>query len=197
MLYLIRHAETVKDPSRPAAEWDLRPDAAATLAAWRRWHVWKRIPRWYSSPEPKAVHTAIGLTSAPVIQLAELAEVRREGWTDNYDDTVERLFRAPDTSPAPGWECASQTLARFDRCMRTLATPGTDLAVVTHGLVLSLWRAKLARAPVDLAQWRALRFPDLLTLSDADLRRWLANDDRPVHLRHWAPTPAHPTANGG
>ncbi len=93
--------------------------------------------------------------------------MQRGGWTDDYDQLVAKLFADPDRPAAPGWETGSDAVRRFDAAVRNIRArhhAEEEVAVVTHGLVISLWRAYRAGATVDLAGWRALRFPDLIEL---------------------------------
>ncbi len=186
MLLVIRHARTRKDRDRPAEEWGLDPAGLDEMRAGASAWDWPAVRHWYSSPEPKAVATARLLTSTPVEVVDDLRELRRGAWSDEYDEVVRRLFARTAESPAPGWEPGHEAVQRFDSALRGLARrhPGEDVAVVTHGLVLSLWRARLAGADrVDLSDWRSLAFPDLLTLSGDAVAAWLADHPGPLELR--------------
>lgn len=188
---MIRHAATVPEPGRDAAEWDLDQAADAALHELRDFAPWSPRARWFSSAEPKALATAAALTAASVTVEAGLGEVRRGGWCPEYDQVVLRLFAQPDRPPAEGWESARAALYRFDSALRRVvtevasaktddaqpeATASAETVVVTHGLVLTLWRAHLARRIPDEAMWREVEFPDLWELPEAGLRAWLAGD---------------------
>jgi broad specificity phosphatase PhoE len=59
--------------------------------------------------------------------------------------------------PIDGWEPAAEARARFAACARALAGDARGpLALVTHGLVLSL---HLGLSPEE---WEALRLPDVV-----------------------------------
>jgi broad specificity phosphatase PhoE len=185
-LLLVRHALTVQDPHRPVAEWDLDPSGEAALRALARLPVWTGT-RLFASTEEKAVRTALALPGdGPVTRVAELGEIRRGGWTDDYARRAADHFTHPTRPSAPGWETADDGFRRFDAALRRIvtATPG-PLAVVSHGLVLTGWLSRIADlGRTDLDFWRDLRFPDAFLLDADGVARWLDGDtDRPTVTR--------------
>ena len=160
----------------------LDPSVEEDMTSLRAARDWDAVPLWLSSAETKAVRTAELLTSRPVTTLAGLREVRRGGWTVDYDETVARLFADPEAAPADGWESARSAVTRFHRTIRPFLSPGVDVAVVSHGLVMTLWCAALRNRPVDLQDWRSLRFPDLLVLSDEGVERLLAGATAGINI---------------
>jgi broad specificity phosphatase PhoE len=190
MLFLVRHAQTVPVPEQAPEEWELDPAGSAALEALRSARRWSDVPAWYASPEPKAIRTAAALTDAPVTVVEDLRELRRR-WSDDYPRTVLAVMREPRRPAAEGWETAQDAVSRFDLAIRKIvAGAAGDVVVVTHGLVLTLWRAFLRRAPVRYDEWHALAFPDLLALTDADMAAWLADSDTPIEL--YRPTGRRP-----
>lgn len=162
----IRHASTQPDRDTPSALWPLteavRRDAV---------HLADTLPpvaEVYASLEPKALATGQPLASRHGLQvrtLSGLGELQRP-WTGGqriYEEAVERCFAFPAASAAPEWETATAALARFSAAIDQICTATTAaevIAVVSHGLVLSLYRARLLTLPApDFAAWRALPFP--------------------------------------
>ncbi|MGC5331449.1 histidine phosphatase family protein [Micromonospora sp. DT62] len=177
-LLLVRHALTRQEPGRPVAEWDLDPSGEAAMVALAQLPVWSGT-RLFASTEDKAVRTALALPGdGPVTRVADLGEIRRGGWTDDYARRAADHFIHPMRPSAPGWETADDGFRRFDAAMRRIvaATPG-PLAVVSHGLVLTGWLSRIADLDrTDLDFWRELRFPDAFLLSTEGVARWLGGD---------------------
>ncbi len=98
MLHLVRHGRPLMDRSRPADEWELDPAYADDVRALR-----DRLPRhaaWYSSPEPKAIGTALLLTEEPVEVVPDLREHERHttDWIEPFEPVVRRAVEQPDVS---------------------------------------------------------------------------------------------------
>lgn len=182
MLLLIRHAQTSKNKSLPPETWRLDPAGADALDSLRDAWPWQEVANWFSSPEPKALETAAGLTDRPVQSVPELAELQRR-WSDDYVGSVGRLFGDTASPAEPGWETGDDALRRFDRALREIveASEG-DVAVVSHGLVISLWAGALRGGSVDHDEWRSLGFPDLLVLRDDSVAAWLSGTDQQISL---------------
>jgi broad specificity phosphatase PhoE len=88
----------------------------------------------------------------------DLREVRRTNQRvlprEEYVALVARFLTGADVE---GWESAQVARARFSACVERLARDADGpLAVVTHGLVLSL------HLGYDLEKWLALRLPDVV-----------------------------------
>lgn len=162
-LYLITHAHTQVDTTQDAVHWSLSPlgNAQAQTLATMPW--WAQVDRIVLSSEAKTRLTVAPLLASralPVVVDARFDELQRPGWTEDYVAQVRQAFAEPSRR-AGEWEAAANALARFcagisDLC-HTYATE--TLALVGHGLTLSLYRAYLLGRPqVDLAEWRALSF---------------------------------------
>jgi broad specificity phosphatase PhoE len=176
MLYLIRHARTQIDPSRPISEWDLQPEGRADLIRLAGARDWDAIPRWYASTEPKAVLTAQALTRRPVTQVHDLREVERgSGLVDDYEAAVRRLFTSPDQPALPGWETAAAAQRRFAAAVEAIRAEagGDDVAIVAHGLVITLYLAHLREHDrASLEDWRSIGFADYAVLDGAQVIQW-------------------------
>jgi broad specificity phosphatase PhoE len=167
---LVRHAQVTIDRSTPVAEWTLSGEglaAAARLAD----DPWVRAAdRLYSSPEPKAVATARALAGGRVVtEDPRLVELDRSGagWVEDYEELVVEMLAEPQHS-VRGCESMSAARARLADAVADLAgrSAGT-IALVSHGLVLSLYVATLRSKPLTLERWRSIRLPDIAVVDPA------------------------------
>lgn len=168
-VYLVRHAKTIEDRNTPAAEWRLNPDDLDSLAVMASVLPQHESAFWYSSPELKAKETAERLTTKPVVEVPSLGEVRRSGWDPNYFHTVSRFFAEPDVPPSPGWETARDAEQRFLTSFSDIVRKHpleADIVVVTHGLVLTLLRARCVPGDTPMQLWEQQSCPDLYALPD-------------------------------
>lgn len=174
-LYLVRHALTRPDPAQPAAGWALDPAGSADLARMASLPHWGGVGRIVSSPEPKALLTAEAIRSRhelpPAATFDDLREIHKAGWTDRHDEVMAEFFREPGRPALPGWETASDALARFSACVDWLVAKGGDLILVSHGVVLSLYLADLlGQSHVRYDDWRSIRMPDFALVNAAERR---------------------------
>jgi broad specificity phosphatase PhoE len=159
-LHLIRHVEVELREGTPPEEW--LPTSAGLAAAERlaREPFVPDLTLVASSPEPKAVATARPIAAAARAQLLledDLREARRPGTPilerDAYVALVARYLAGEEIED---WEPATTARARFAACVeRLLADARGPVAVVTHGLVISLYLG------YGVEEWRALRLPDV------------------------------------
>ena len=167
-LYLITHAHTQQEPAVDAARWRLSEAGREQAAALAREPFWAEVDRVVLSSEPKTrltVEPALATRDLPLTVDARFNELHRPGWVGDYVGRVAHCFAHPHQA-AVDWEPASEALARFRAGMVDLHTqfPKQTLALIGHGLTLSLYRAHLLNQYVDgairvrLADWRALAF---------------------------------------
>ena len=86
--------------------------------------------------------------------------MRRSGWLEDYAAQVAKVFAQP-TQSVSGWEPASSAQQRAQQGLADLQRrfPGETLALVGHGISLSLVRAGLlGLAQVDHEVWQRLSF---------------------------------------
>jgi len=164
-LVLVRHAESAPRADRPASAWGLteRGRAQAAAAAAR---IGAHAPRVLaSSPEPKAVETArriadaLGLETRAVPGLEEHARETAPFLADpdDFRRAVLGMLARPDERVF-GEESADECLARFRAALDGLmATQPGNVAVVTHGTVMSLWLEPVLGIPASDV-WRSLGF---------------------------------------
>jgi broad specificity phosphatase PhoE len=158
----VRHAAPEIDPARPASAWELSAEGRAAAAALA---PRVRADAVVSSPEPKALQTAVAL-GAPVTVDPRLREHDRAGvgWREDFAALVEAGFARPG-EVVFGVESFDAAHTRFAVAVdaAVAAHPGERLAIVTHGTVIALYAARaLGRDPVEV--WRALALPDLIEL---------------------------------
>ena len=137
-MLLVRHAETVIDPSQPARTWPLS-DAGRRAAA----RLVLPAGPALCSTEPKAIDTA-ALAGLDARADARLCEVERP-WSDDYESLVVRYLAGDDV---PGWEPRADALARLHEALDRF-----DGVAVTHGLAIALV------AGLSFEEWCALPFP--------------------------------------
>ncbi len=168
MLVLVRHAEPVASPDRPAFDWPLSDAGRRAAAALmhRLGSALGAVPAsspvaLVSSDERRAWETLGGHDG--VRTDPRFGEVRRveERWSDDFG----RLRRAyVQGRRHPGWEDPAEVAARFEAGVADLT--GGATVVGTHGMVLTLWL--VSRGAVDPGEagdfWADLRFPDCLVL---------------------------------
>lgn len=163
MLYLVRHGRPLIDRTRPAHEWPLDPAYADDVRTLRA-----RLPEqaaWFSSPEPKALATALLLTDQPVEVVPDLREHERHttDWFDDFETVVRRAFDHPDVPAYDGWVPLADTRRRVATAVAAIldAHRGQDVVLVGHGTAWTLLRSALSGEPPDLDWWARLAMPDL------------------------------------
>lgn len=184
MLYLITHAHTQQKRDADAARWDLSPAGYEQAAALARLPFWNGVDRIVVSSEAKT-----RLTVGPVLAERRLPMSvdprfdelgRGSGWVDDYAARVAQTFANPERSIG-GWESASDALARFLEGIHALADafPAETIALVGHGLTLSLFRAHLLGQPqVNFDDWQRLSFCALAAVEWPGLK--LVQDFQPI-----------------
>lgn len=163
MLTLITHAHTQIDPATDAVTWRLSAAGEAQAATLAEQPFWATVDRILISSEAKTrltIAPVLAQRGLPVVADARFDEAARPGWCDDYAARVAAFLAEPERS-AGSWETAAVALERFRAGLSAHVDPtaGDHVALVAHGLVLSLYRANvlgLATAPFDA--WRRLEF---------------------------------------
>lgn len=165
-LHLITHAHTAVDPAVDARRWGLSPRGEREAAALAREPFWGGVALVALSSERKtALSAAPALASRdlPVLEDDRLDELRRPSWLPSpeaYRERVAAAFAAPGEA-AGDWEPAEVALARVRAAVEEIVArrPRGDVALVGHGLALSLLRASLlGQDRARLEDWRRLDF---------------------------------------
>lgn len=164
MLYLVRHAAVDPRPEQPSALWHLSPEGRAGADALAREDCWTSVARVYASTEPKAIGTAQRITMRNTLLLSiepALGEVERP-WVDGDYKALARRYLLGEA--LEGWEPRAAALTRVRKAIDGIraAHGEADVAVVSHGLVLSTYLSELlaldATRMVEL--WDGIGFPD-------------------------------------
>lgn len=162
----LRHAETEKDPSRPAVEWGLTPDALEKIQSHIKNGVFKDVGVVITSTENKAIATAkpvCELLSLSSKEIANFNEVKRgtsflsaEEFLAQKEQQLTQLDEAFD-----GAESARSALERFKQGIEILDKEyeNQTILIVTHGTVLSLYFAELlGEFSKVFTRWNSLSF---------------------------------------
>lgn len=177
-LILVKHSHPQVDPDVTAAEWRLSDVGKARCLALADLLRSYNVEALVASPEPKAIETAelvgerLGLSVEVVggLQEHDRGNVSFYESHDEFKEVVKRLFERPDEL-VMGRETAVQARTRFAKALDdVLANHSTgNIAVVTHGTVISLYIGQVAGVGAyDL--WGRLGLPSFTVLSLPDLR---------------------------
>lgn len=182
-LFLITHAHTQVQPAQDARQWVLSDAGQQQAARLATLPLWQEVAAVVLSSELKTrltVDVVLARQPRPVLVDARFDELQRPGWTDDYATQVQRAFAAP-TEAAGEWEPAAVALARFRAGIMDLCAQftGATIALVGHGLTLSLYRAHLlGYEQVRFTDWQQLSFA-AVALVDPVAEQWLL-DFQPV-----------------
>jgi broad specificity phosphatase PhoE len=170
-LLLIKHSKPLVNPDRPSDQWELGDEGrgrAAKLAEVLRPYALTEI---VSSTEPKAKQTAdvvaeaLGLTCRTQDGLHE-HDRRNVPHMDSREfiSAIAQFFRQPRRLVL-GSESADQAYKRFadavDDIVQGSADGPGDIAIVTHGTVISLFAYRRAQED-PFALWRRMGLPSLI-----------------------------------
>jgi broad specificity phosphatase PhoE len=176
-LILIRHSQSQPQPEHPASQWPLTEAGRRRCIA-----LAERLSAYapdviVTSRERKAGETGaltVARLGIPSLAADGLHEHLREhvGWLPNpaFEQAVAAFFTRPDELVF-GEETAGQAGARFDAAVRDVLAdhPGQNVAIVSHGTVITLFVAQHAGiAPLPF--WKRLGMPAMVVLSQPDLR---------------------------
>ena len=177
LLHLVRHGRSEPDPTRPASQWGLHPEAAPGVEELAGSGVLPDADApWFSSDEPKAVQTAALLGADPAVLPALREAARPADWmgTDEFLATVRRSMQQPEESPRPGWEPTGVVQARVYAAVTVDVVPRAAAAgeavLVGHGTSWTMLVAAVTGRPADIDAWQAMTMPDhcLLDLEIAE-----------------------------
>lgn len=164
-LVLVRHAAVELRDDRPALEWALSEAGRRDAVLLAREPVFAGVEVVASSPEGKALRTAepiAAVVGVPLIVDEGLREVargrQRVVGRDAYVGLVRSYFAGEGVA---GWEPEAKAAERFSTAVeRVLGGTAGDVCLVTHGLVASLYLARLRGLPApNLAEWEAMPLP--------------------------------------
>ncbi|MEX1253271.1 MAG: histidine phosphatase family protein [Dehalococcoidia bacterium] len=173
-LYLVRHAAVAVREDRPSSQWYLSEEGRAAAEALAAEPYWAEVHALHCSSEPKATGTAQRIAARhglPVYIEPDLREVERPWAGEGYRDLVRRYLAGEAVA---GWEARAAALERVRRCVARIneGAGGRDTAIVSHGLLLTLYLSDLLDLDSAAAygQWEQIGFPDV-ALVEPESRR--------------------------
>jgi len=161
-LYLIRHAHS-QQTALPAETWPLSDLGLRQAQRLAEQPFWQDVDIICTSVEPKAIQTAQFVAERhdlPVEPSFDLRELRRPGGpVGDYESVVRQVLENP-TRSVNGWEPAGEAQTRIMTAVERLLMlhESETLAVVSHGLALTLYLAHLADATPTLDLWHSISF---------------------------------------
>lgn len=164
-LYLIRHAHTQIDRNEDAKAWalsDVGQQQATQLATLPFWNDVAGIVLSSEAKTRLTITPVLATRRIPIHVDTRLDELHRSGWmgTDAYAAHVRRVFAYPNQA-AGEWESAADALTRVRAAIADFCQiyPNQTVALVGHGLTLSLYRAHLlGQSHVHFPDWQELSF---------------------------------------
>lgn len=171
-LFLVRHAPVELNLAVAAEHWTLSAEGCELAERLAALPILENLQAVWSSPELKAQATAQPLVdrhNAAFLIHPDLTELQRgpSNLPDRkaYETAVRRAFANPETS-CGGWERAGAAQRRIVAAVNRIAAQNSGpVAIVSHGLVLSLLIAYLRREThVNIDEWRALPLPALAVI---------------------------------
>ncbi|MEX2237923.1 MAG: histidine phosphatase family protein [Dehalococcoidia bacterium] len=175
LVYLVRHAESLVNAGTPPATWELTESGRAGAARLAELSEWKGLALVASSNEPKAMQTAEPIATRwrrPLEVDDRLREVERP-WAETPGQLEEALGDYLRGGAQPGWEPISEAANRFAAAIGEITAMTTgDIAVVSHGTVLSVYLSRVLGLRVRAADWARIAMPDVCVV-DPSRRRVL------------------------
>jgi broad specificity phosphatase PhoE len=171
-IYLVRHPETRVDLLTPSSQWLLTEEGMTQAQRLARQSFWREVSMIYASDEPKAVTTArvvAAHTGLPWQTRACLGELDRHGYQPPdiaaYRSAVTRMFSNPEQS-IRGWETRVHAEQRIFGCVQELVSENPDraVAIISHGIILTILVAHLAGLPEPYEFWREMGFASVAVL---------------------------------
>ncbi len=176
-LVLVKHSLPLVDPGVPARKWRLSDEGRVRSRMLGEKLAGYDLNLVVSSDEPKAVETAeIAAEALDVpIEIVEGLHEHERGNVgflekDRFERSVERFFCGP-ADLVFGEETADEAHDRFSNAVNGLSDRfrHRNIAIVTHGTVLSLFVSRLSELE-PFALWKRLGLPSWVTLSRPDFR---------------------------
>jgi broad specificity phosphatase PhoE len=179
MLYLVRHANPLIDPSMAASQWQLSAVGMERARALAKYLERTGIQAVATSTEPKAYQTAQILAEQLSLQVETAAGLHEHerpltlgpfSSQDEFHSKVKEFFTQPGQLVF-GAETADKCFERFNRALLEVIARyhGKTLAVVSHGTVLSLLLSRynnLDAYPV----WKAMGMPTYIAVDLPDFK---------------------------
>ena len=163
--FLIRHAETKKEPSSHSMKWELTDSGKEEARRLANLSALQNVDLIYASKEAKTRLTIEPLANrlSKIIHIdPAFNEVNRPSlFLTNEEFTREKQRQLEDWAyAAQGGESANEALARFkigiDRLNATLS--GKEIVIVSHGTILNIYFAFLIGTKDIFKRWSNTSF---------------------------------------
>ncbi len=145
---ILRHAETIKDPNKPAPEWDLTSDALEKIKEHIAKGKFDGITKIISSTEPKAAATGKPIaeySNLPIEEMEEFVEVKRKKkfLTDEEFLVLKEKELEARSERVNGVESGEEAIIRFKLGIQKLEGKymGESILIITHGTIMTLFLA--------------------------------------------------------
>lgn len=166
-LYLIRHARAQMTGDAPR-RWNLSEEGQREAGILARQDFWRVVEHIFSSPTPKSLQTvepAARRWGIPLNAVGCLHDLRRHRLVYDYEDVIAHILARPEASIVES-EPAERAAERITGCIEKLIAthPEETIAVASHGLVLTIFLARLENRWPTVAEWRAVPFAGVAIL---------------------------------
>jgi broad specificity phosphatase PhoE len=177
-LVFIRHSQTQPDSNIPSPQWSLTEEGRRRCEPLAERLIPYNLGVIVTSKEPKAIQTGEIIAQKlgiPCRAMKNLQEHARD--TALYFETredfllaVNNLFTRPDKLVF-GEETGREARDRFSGAVESvlLAYPRENIAIVTHGTVLSLFASQYAGQD-EYAFWQSLGMPAIIAFSHPEMK---------------------------
>ena len=172
VLVLVKHSLPEIDPAVPSREWRLSEEGRARSRILAEQLDQYDLEVIASSNESKAIETAnisACRLNVPVEVVEGLHEHERSNVgfleKDRFEQSIARFFSRP-AELVFGEETADAAYDRFSAAVHGVSDrfPQTNMALVTHGTVLSLFMSRISGLK-PFATWKQLGLPSFIVLS--------------------------------
>ncbi len=185
-LIFIRHSQSQPDPSIPSRKWGLTEEGRRRCEPLAILLAPYNLDVIITSTEPKAIDTGVLVAQKleiPCQVMENLHEHEREkapffDTKEEFLEAVTHLFSRP-AELVFGEETAIQARDRFARAVASAlaAYPQENIAIVTHGTVLSLFASQFAGQDTTphltswgtITFWQCLGMPALVAFSHPEM----------------------------
>ena len=177
-LIFIRHSQTQPDLEIPSPQWSLTEEGRRRCEPLAEQLIPYNLDVIVTSKEPKAIQTGALVShklGIPYRVMENLHEHAREtapyfGTREEFLEAVKNLFTRP-TELIFGEETGLEAQERFSRAVESVlaAYPQENIAIVTHGTVLSLFASQHAGQD-DYAFWQSLGMPAIIAFSYPEMK---------------------------
>jgi broad specificity phosphatase PhoE len=173
-IFLVRHAAVTVREDRPSAQWHLSQEGRSGAQALACEQQWAALSGVHASSEPKAIATAQRIAAQHGRRIRidrDLREVERPWEGGDYRGLVRRYLAG---EVLDRWEPQAQAGERVHQAISRVLDNAEerDVALVSHGLVLTIYLADLLGLDGDQAyhQWERIAFPDMAVVDPGSRR---------------------------